>query len=109
MHVSRPTAVALGRRRRLWAAGTGQVFRETVSGAKTDRARLRCVLGQLAAGDVLMATGLDLLARSTPDLLNALDTKRLPDLNAFCRVCTPRVPYQMTAGIGRRPRRRPAL
>ncbi|MBW4089934.1 MAG: recombinase family protein, partial [Proteobacteria bacterium] len=36
--------------RRLRAAGAGQVFRETASGAKTDRAQLRRVLGQLAAG-----------------------------------------------------------
>jgi len=40
--------------RQLRAAGAGQVFRETASGAKTDRAQLRRVLGQLAAGDVLM-------------------------------------------------------
>ena len=56
--------------RQLRAAGAGQVFRETASGAKTDRAQLRRVLGQLAAGDVLMVTRLDRLARSTRDLLN---------------------------------------
>ena len=38
------------------AAGAGQVFRETASGAKTDRAQLRGVLGQLAAGDALIVT-----------------------------------------------------
>ncbi len=59
--------------RPLRAAGAGQVFRETAGGTKTDRARLRRVLGQLAAaGDVLMVTGLDRLARSTRDLLNTL-------------------------------------
>ena len=58
--------------RQLRAAGAGQVFRETASGAKTDRAQLRRVLGQLAAGDVLMVTRLDRLARSTRDLLNTL-------------------------------------
>ncbi len=48
------------------------MFREVASGAKTDRAQLRRVLDQLAAGDVLMVTRLDRLARSTRDLLNTL-------------------------------------
>ncbi len=52
--------------------GAGRVFREVASGAKTDRAPLRRVLDQLDAGDVLMVTRLDRLARSTRDLLNAL-------------------------------------
>jgi DNA invertase Pin-like site-specific DNA recombinase len=43
-----------------------------VSGAKADRAQLRRLLDQLAAGDVLMVTRLDRLARSTRDLLNTL-------------------------------------
>jgi DNA invertase Pin-like site-specific DNA recombinase len=42
--------------------------------AKTDRARLRRVLGQLDKGDVLTVTRLDRLARSTRDLLNTLAT-----------------------------------
>ena len=54
------------------AAGAGKVFREVASGAKTDRRQLRHVLDQLAAGDVLMVTRLDRLARSTRDLLNTL-------------------------------------
>jgi hypothetical protein len=48
------------------------VFREVASGAKTDRAQLRRVLDQLDAGDVLMVTRLDRLARSARDLLNTL-------------------------------------
>ena len=52
--------------------GAGKVFREVASGAKTDRAQLRRVLDQLDAGDVLMVTRLDRLARSTRDLLNTL-------------------------------------
>ena len=44
------------------------------SGAKTDRAQLRKLLDQLEAGDVLMVTRLDRLARSTRDLLNTLGT-----------------------------------
>jgi DNA invertase Pin-like site-specific DNA recombinase len=43
-----------------------------VSGAKTNRAQLRCVINQLDAGDVLIVTRLDRLARSTRDLLNTL-------------------------------------
>jgi DNA invertase Pin-like site-specific DNA recombinase len=60
--------------RQLRAAGAEKVYRETASGAKTDRAQLRRVLDQLAAGDVLMVTRLDRLARSTRDLLNILAT-----------------------------------
>src|ERR1700752_112446 len=52
--------------------GAGKVFREVASGAKTDRTQLRRVLGQLDAGDVLVVTRLDRLARSTRDLLNTL-------------------------------------
>ena len=54
-------------------AGCKKVFRDVhVSGAKTDRAQLRRLLDQLEAGDVLMVTRLDRLARSTRDLLNTL-------------------------------------
>jgi DNA invertase Pin-like site-specific DNA recombinase len=58
--------------RQLRAAGAKKIYRETASGAKTDRAQLRQVLAQLAAGDVLMVTRLDRLARSTRDLLNTV-------------------------------------
>jgi DNA invertase Pin-like site-specific DNA recombinase len=49
-----------------------RVFREVAQGDKTDRAQLRRLLDQLDAGDVLMVTRLDRLARSTRDLLNTL-------------------------------------
>jgi DNA invertase Pin-like site-specific DNA recombinase len=42
------------------------------SGAKTDRAQLRKAIAALHAGDVLMVTRLDRLARSTRNLLNTL-------------------------------------
>src|SRR5271166_6343489 len=58
--------------RQLTHAGCKKVFREVASGAKTDRAQLRRALAQLEAGDVLMVTRLDRLARSTRDLLNSL-------------------------------------
>ena len=60
--------------RKLKAAGARKVWRETASGAKTDRIELRRVLDRLDAGDVLMVTRLDRLARSTRDLLNILAT-----------------------------------
>jgi DNA invertase Pin-like site-specific DNA recombinase len=60
--------------RQLTKAGCKKVFRETASGARTDRAELRKVLAKLDAGDVLMVTRLDRLARSTRDLLNTLGT-----------------------------------
>ena len=60
--------------RQLKAAGARKVWRETASGAKTDRVQLRRALDQLDAGDVLMVTRLDRLARSTRDLLNILAT-----------------------------------
>jgi DNA invertase Pin-like site-specific DNA recombinase len=55
-------------------AGADDVFRETASGAKTDRAQLRRLLAEIGKGDVLLVTRLDRLARSTRDLLNTLDT-----------------------------------
>ena len=58
--------------KQLRAAGAAKVWRETASGAKTDRAQLRRLLDQLDAGDVLLITRLDRLARSTRDLLNIL-------------------------------------
>ena len=58
----------------LMAAGAAKVFKEKVSGAKTNRAELAKVLCRLQAGDVLKVTRLDRLARSTRDLLNILAT-----------------------------------
>jgi hypothetical protein len=54
----------------LTAAGAEKVFREVVSGAKTDRAQHARLLDQLDAGDVLTVMRLDRLGRSTRDLLN---------------------------------------
>jgi len=58
----------------LTAAGCVKVFRETASGAKTDRVQLARALAMLDAGDVLIVTRLDRLARSTLDLLRTIDT-----------------------------------
>jgi DNA invertase Pin-like site-specific DNA recombinase len=56
----------------LMAAGCAKVFKEKVSGAKTDRAELAKLLRRLEPGDVLIITRLDRLARSTRDLLNVI-------------------------------------
>ena len=57
----------------LHAAGAAKVYAEKMSGARTDRPELAKLLKRLDAGDVLMVTRLDRLARSTRDLLNILD------------------------------------
>jgi DNA invertase Pin-like site-specific DNA recombinase len=56
----------------LRAAGAEKVFRETASGAKTDRRELAKAIKALGTGDVLLVTRLDRLARSQRDLLNIL-------------------------------------
>jgi len=57
----------------LMDAGCAKVFKEKVSGAKTDRPELAKVIRRMESGDVLVVTRLDRLARSTRDLLNVLD------------------------------------
>jgi DNA invertase Pin-like site-specific DNA recombinase len=56
----------------LIAAGAERVFAEKVSGAASDRRALAKAVTALGAGDVLLVTKLDRLARSTRDLLNTL-------------------------------------
>jgi DNA invertase Pin-like site-specific DNA recombinase len=56
----------------LKAAGAVRVFRETASGAKTDRRELARAIKFLGKGDTLFVTRLDRLARSTRDLLETL-------------------------------------
>ena len=57
----------------LHAAGCAKVYAEKVSGARSDRPELAKLPRRLEAGDVLMVTRLDRLARSTRDLLNILN------------------------------------
>jgi DNA invertase Pin-like site-specific DNA recombinase len=56
----------------LMAAGCAKVFKEKVSGAKTDRPELAKAIRRLEPRDVLVVTRLDRLARSTRDLLNVI-------------------------------------
>jgi DNA invertase Pin-like site-specific DNA recombinase len=56
----------------LRAAGCAKVFKEKISGAKTDRPELAKVIRRLEPGDALVVTRLDRLARSTRDLLNVI-------------------------------------
>ena len=59
----------------LTAAGAATIFKEKVSGAGalTDRLALKRAMASVEAGDLLVVTRLDRLARSTRDLLNTLD------------------------------------
>ena len=56
----------------LTEAGAERIYAEKQSGIKTDRAALARCIASLEAGDTLLVTKLDRLARSTRDLLNTL-------------------------------------
>jgi DNA invertase Pin-like site-specific DNA recombinase len=58
----------------LGAAGCAALFKETMSGARSDRPELKKALDALTQGDVLIVTRLDRLARSTRDLLDIVHT-----------------------------------
>jgi DNA invertase Pin-like site-specific DNA recombinase len=55
-------------------AKCSKIFQEKVSGARSDRVQLVRLLKVLQAGDLVIVTRLDRLARSTRDLLNVLAT-----------------------------------
>lgn len=62
----------------LSGAGCETVFQETFTGARSNRPQLHKALEALGAGDTLVITRLDRLARSTRDLLDivhAIETK----------------------------------
>ena len=93
----------------LTAAGCAKVYREKVSGAKTDRAELAKVIARLESGDVLVVTRLDRLARSTRDLLNVIDAvskrgagfRSLKDAWADTTSAHGRLMLTVLGGIGR--------
>ena len=70
----------------LKAAGAERIFAEKISGAITDRKALAKAIASLGPGDVLLVTRLDRLARSTRDLLNAIDTPRADGAKLEIRV-----------------------
>src|SRR5207248_8742977 len=69
----------------LRAAGctSRNIYREKVTGARTDRRELNRMLGKLAPGDVVTVTRIDRLARSTFDLFGIV--KRIVDAKAQFR------------------------
>lgn len=56
----------------LLAAGCVKVYQEKATAASAERPKLKRAIGALDAGDVLMVTATDRLARNTRDLLNIL-------------------------------------
>jgi DNA invertase Pin-like site-specific DNA recombinase len=61
--------------------GCELIFQEKISGAKADRPQLAKLLGVLQAGDILVVTRLDRLARSTFDLLNIVKATAAKEAN----------------------------
>jgi DNA invertase Pin-like site-specific DNA recombinase len=72
---SRVNRRAIARRptRQAQATRRGSIYKEKVSGARSDRKQLARCIGALRPGDTLLVTRIDRLARSTRDLLNVLD------------------------------------
>ncbi len=67
----------------LKVAGCGVVYREKVSGARADRRELMRMLRQVRAGDTVVVTRIDRLARSTFDLFAIV--KQIADAGALFR------------------------
>ncbi|CAN5138155.1 hypothetical protein BH10PSE6_BH10PSE6_18470 [soil metagenome] len=69
----------------LRAAGCPRIFRDKVTGTIGSRPQLQRAIDQLTAGDMLMVTRLDRLARSTRDLLDILDaiTRKAADFRSL--------------------------
>jgi DNA invertase Pin-like site-specific DNA recombinase len=57
----------------LKAAGAHTIYREKVSGVRTNRPQLAKLMAGLGAGDVVVVTKLDRLGRSTRELLDLID------------------------------------
>ncbi|MDE1905899.1 MAG: recombinase family protein [Rhodospirillales bacterium] len=72
----------------LKAAGCARIFWEKATGARADRKELLKMLRHLAAGDVVVVTRIDRLARSTFDLFAIV--KQIADAEArFCSLAEP--------------------
>ncbi len=65
--------------------GAEKVFREVASGAKTDRAQLRRVISQLAAGDVLSGRPTGYTLSSEPQFIRSLSVSSRNSLSNTIR------------------------
>ena len=70
----------------LGKAGCEKIYRETASGARSDRPQLHSLLKGLQPGSTLVVTRLDRLARSTIDLLTIIKT--IADRNCLFKSLT---------------------
>ena len=57
----------------LKVAGCTKIYSEKISGAKSERPKLKRLLNEVDDGDIVTITRLDRLARSTLDLLHTID------------------------------------
>lgn len=71
-----------GRLDALRAAGVERVWRDVGSGVRADRPALRAMLAAAVAGDTVVVTRLDRLARSLPDLLSLVEDSGARDRRA---------------------------
>jgi DNA invertase Pin-like site-specific DNA recombinase len=78
----------------LKAAGCARIYREKATGARADRKELLKMLRQLAAGDVVVVTRIDRLARSTFDL----------SPNSIATICSSSTTSPTSPRIRQRPR-----
>jgi len=60
-------------KRELEALGAERIFAEQISARKDERPQLEALLGFVRAGDVVIVTKLDRLARSVRDLMNIIE------------------------------------
>ncbi len=74
----------------LGAAGCTKIYQKKVSGGTAERPQLKRAVGALDAGDVLMVTSTDRLARNTRDLLNILHAVKEAGAG-FCSIAEPMV------------------
>lgn len=86
----------------LKAAGCTRVYAEKLSGARSDRPKLKRLLNEIDRDDVVVVTRLDRLARSTLDLLHTVDaiTKAGAEFrslaDAWCDTTTPHGKLMLT-------------